>query len=200
MQRVPLRLLVRTLPQRTFSSKSHAVSVAQILDGRVRQFEHVYTGASVLDVVERMSLKGVGSLVVLGEQRMEGIVTERDVLVNIPRLLERDNPLTVDDIMTKNPITVDAAATVAECMAIMTHNAFRHLPVTDEGELVGVLSIKDLVRQVSKDHQSEVSELNTEIQKLASVLGSDLDRTSSVWTSLRTRWRSLFPMQMFNPS
>ncbi len=187
--------MLQTPSAKMLATKSFSVSVAQILDGRARQYEHIAAHAPVLDAVERMSVNAVGSLIVLNAGCMEGIVTERDVLTNIPRIMQQqDKRITVDSIMTRHPVTVDASATVGECMAIMSHNNFRHLPVTDEGELVGVLSIRDLVDQVAKDHQDEVSELHGQVQKLASVLGADMVHDSPrTWPS---RLRQFLPKSM----
>lgn len=187
MQRVTVRAAaaaaaaLRPPATKTNITGAFSVSVAQILDGRARQYEHVQARAPVLSAVERMSVNGVGSLIVLDAGMMEGIVTERDILVNIPRIMQPETPLSVGEIMSRNPVTIDAAATIGECMAIMSDNNFRHLPVTDENELVGVVSIRDLVNQVAKDHHHEVSRLSTELNKLASVLGNEPVTPAQPW-------------------
>lgn len=178
------------LLRRGASTKSFGVSVAQLLSGRTRQYESVSPNTRVLDAVERMALKNVGSLVVLQEGRLEGIVTERDVLVNVRRMVGTDD-MRVQEIMTRDVVTVDASATVGECMSIMTepHNRFRHLPVVDRDELVGVLSIRDLCDSLTRSHETEVAGLQTQVEKLSTAFGSDVKRLSSEqgWTS-RLRW------------
>lgn len=173
------------------ATEAFSVSVAHLLDGRARHYEHIPTRASVLSAVDRMRSLGVGSLIVLDERVLDGIVTERDVLANIPRLLRAGAaaPLAVGDIMSRNPVTVDASATIGEAMAIMSDNNFRHLPVADEGELVGVVSIRDIVNRIVKDHHGEVSRLSTELRRLASVLGDEAAAPAATW---QARLRDFF--------
>ena len=170
---------------RTMATKSFTVTVAQLLSARARRFESVTPDTGVLCAVERMACNNVGSLIVVSpdDGRLQGILTERDVLVNVARLMSRQREnatLAVRDIMSCDPVTVDATATVGECLTIMSdeHHRFRHLPVTHDGELVGVLSIRDLCDRVAEDHQNEVRELSEQVAKLANVLGSDLQRYS----------------------
>lgn len=166
---------------RRLATKSFTVTVAQLLSARARQFESVTPDTRILNAVERMACNNVGSLIVVSPHggSLEGIVTERDVLVNVNRI-SGDNSLKVSDVMTRNPVTVESTATVGECLTIMSDedHRFRHLPVTDNGELVGVLSIRDLCDRVADDHQSEVAELSAQVAKLANVLGNDLKRLS----------------------
>lgn len=177
MQRITLPALSCA---RGLATKSFSVSVAQLLGPRAQSFESVAPQAQVLDAVNRMAHHNVGSLIVLDGAQLAGIITERDVLLGTARLHHAAAsglpPLLVSDIMTRDPVTVPATATVGDCLSIMTDdsNRFRHLPVVDEGELVGVLSIRDLCDQVARDHHDEVAELSTQVRKLALLLGNSL--------------------------
>lgn len=169
---------------KSLATKSFSVSVAHLLGQRAQRFESVTPCTRVLDAVDRMASNNVGSLIVLEDGRLEGIVTERDVLLGTPRLHARaqqdDAPLLVSDIMTRDPVTVRATATVGDCLSIMTDdgNRFRHLPVVDGGELVGVLSIRDLCDQITEDHRDEVAQLSTQVNKLAALVAEDLRKLS----------------------
>lgn len=163
-------------------------TVSQLLRGRCRNFAAVQESMPVMDAVRTMNKRNVGSLVVFADtdhqsrstavksEPLKGIITERDVLLACPRLVDRPSEqLCVKDIMSRDLSTVDATATVGESMAIMIGRHIRHLPVVDRGELVGVLSIRDLVEKITRDHELEVTNLNLQLGRLASVLGDHLD-------------------------
>lgn len=173
---------------RTAAADPYNASVSQVLCGRGTNFASVPESLAVMDAVRIMNKRNIGSLIVLGEdgtrghlpsstkaEPLRGIVTERDVLLACPRLVEgHADKICVADIMSRDLRTVDATATVGESMAIMIDMHIRHLPVLDDGELVGVLSIRDLVERITKDHEQEVMNLNLQLGRLASVLGDQL--------------------------
>lgn len=179
--------------RRAFATKSFSVSVAQLLGARSRQFESISIEAPISSAVDRMIRNNVGSLIVLdtdissnsSRSALRGIITERDILKSFH--VAKDRP--VSDIMTSHPVTVEASATVGQCLEIMTDeaNRFRHLPVTDgvDGELVGVLSIRDLCDSLTNDHREEVRELAQQLNKMANIVGEDINRYSiqDSWTA-----------------
>jgi CBS domain-containing protein len=168
----------------------YTASVSQLLVGRAAAFASVKCSLPLLDAVAVMTRRNVGSLLVLDDRptsappagdarvsapsRLRGIVTERDVLLSVPRVAAGAPPLSVGDVMSVDPRTIDAGATVGECMEIMVDGGFRHLPVVDRGELVGVLSIRDLVQKITADHSQHVEDLNRQLGRLANVLGDEL--------------------------
>ena len=92
----------------------------------------------------------VGSaLVMLGED-VEGIFTERDIMKAVSKNADRGRTMTVREFMTPSPQMVDADATVGEALDVMLTGSFRHLPVTEGGRLVGIVSMTDLVQATSK--------------------------------------------------
>lgn len=108
------------MARRGLVTKSFSVSVAQIMSPRTQRFESVTPSTRVLNAVERMACNNVGSLIVMENGALRGIVTERDVLVNVTRMVSNTNNMYVRDIMTHNPVTVDASSTVGECLSIMS--------------------------------------------------------------------------------
>ena len=106
-------------------------------------------GDPVTDVAKRMVAKDVGAVLVYDEGALRGILTERDVLRAVADGLGDDT--LVRDRMTPNPETLDAGDTTEHAAVLMIHGGFRHLPVMEEGEVVGVLSIRDLMRVVLED-------------------------------------------------
>jgi len=105
--------------------------------------------APVTEVAKRMVAKDVGAVLVFEEGAICGILTERDVLRAVADGLDDDT--LVRDRMTPHPETLDADDTTEHAAVLMIHGGFRHLPVIEAGEVVGVLSIRDLMRVVLED-------------------------------------------------
>src|SRR3954447_13941949 len=101
------------------------------------------------EVARRMVAKDVGAVLVFDGGRLAGILTERDVLRAVADGIGADTR--VRDRMTANPETLDAGDSTEHAAVLMIHGGFRHLPVVDGGEVVGVLSIRDLMRVVLED-------------------------------------------------
>ena len=105
--------------------------------------------AHVTEVAKRMVAKDVGAVLVFDEGAICGILTERDVLRAVAAGI--DDTTLVRERMTANPETLDADDTMEHAAVLMIHGGFRHLPVVEQGEVVGVLSIRDLMRVVLED-------------------------------------------------
>jgi signal-transduction protein with cAMP-binding, CBS, and nucleotidyltransferase domain len=103
----------------------------------------------VTEVAKRMVAKDVGAVLVFDDDGLCGILTERDVLRAVADGI--DEKTLVRDRMTTNPETLDADDTTQHAAVLMIHGGFRHLPVVEQGEVVGVLSIRDLMRVVLED-------------------------------------------------
>ena len=101
------------------------------------------------EVAKRMVAKDVGAVLVFEEGAICGILTERDVLRAVADGI--DDATLVRDRMTANPETLDADDTMEHAAVLMIHGGFRHLPVVEQGVVVGVLSIRDLMRVVLED-------------------------------------------------
>ena len=118
-------------------------------DHMSRNLLSVEPGALLTEVAERMVERDVGAVIVLEQRRLAGILTERDVLRAVARGL--DEAATVADWMTRDPDTLEADETTRQAATLMIHGGFRHLPVMEGGEVVGMLSIRDLMRIVLDD-------------------------------------------------
>jgi CBS domain-containing protein len=101
------------------------------------------------EVAKRMVAKDVGAVLVFDDDGLCGILTERDVLRAVADGL--DDATLARDRMTAHPETLDADDTTEHAAVLMIHGGFRHLPVIEQGEVVGVLSIRDLMRVVLED-------------------------------------------------
>jgi CBS domain-containing protein len=133
--------------------------VKHLLDTKGRDIISIQPQASVLDAVILMADKGIGSLLVLDEGDLKGIVTERDYARKVIIKGRASDTTPVGDIMTSNIITASSDLTVNQCMTMMSEKKCRHLPVVDDGELVGMISIGDLVQAIITDQQEEIEQL-----------------------------------------
>ena len=115
--------------------------------------------ASVYDALKLAADKGVGALLVMEDERVIGIVTERDYARKVALLSRSSKDTAVSEIMTTAVMHVHPKQTNAECMALMTDKRIRHLPVMDEGKLLGLISIGDLVKDIISEQQFIIQQL-----------------------------------------
>ena len=133
--------------------------IRHILDQKGRQLWSAHPDDTVFDAIKRMSDKDVGSLVVLEDGKIVGLLTERLYAREVV-LKGRASPQTrVGDIMERNVVCVRPDQTIEECMAIMSNKRVRHLPVIDGGKLLGIVSIGDLVKSIISDKEFVISQL-----------------------------------------
>lgn len=115
--------------------------------------------ASVNEAVQLMAEKGIGSLLVMQDGELCGIVTERDYTRKVVVGGRTAGQSRVIDIMTPDVLTTDPQANVDECMMLMTNRRIRHLPVVEGDRLVGMISIGDLMKAIITDHAREIDAL-----------------------------------------
>ena len=127
---------------------------------------HVYTvekTVTVAEAVREMNEKGVGALLVMEGRRPAGIFTERDVLRRVVDADKDPALLRVAEVMTRHLIMIAPNFRVEEAMELMTARRFRHLPVVEEGEVVGMLSSGDLMRWVTMDQEEHIRQMSAYI-------------------------------------
>ena len=135
-------------------------SVAQILKSKPEQTVHTITpSTSVFDAVKLMAEKNIGALLVMEDVNMVGIITERDYARKIVLMGRSSKESPVRDIMTSPVMYVRPGQTNEECMALMTDSRVRHLPVMDNGELIGLISIGDLVKDIIAEQKFTIQQL-----------------------------------------
>jgi CBS domain-containing protein len=139
-------------------------SVAEILATKTSPTIHTTTPeTSVYDAMQRMAEQRIGALLVMNGEALVGIVTERDYARKIALKSRRSKRTAVRDIMTSPVTCVGPEQTSDDCMALMAKHQFRHLPVVEQGRVLGMVSIRDLVDEIVADRRLLVDELEQAI-------------------------------------
>jgi CBS domain-containing protein len=137
--------------------------VADILNEKGQDVLRIEAEATVLDAVQQMVEANVGSLLVTVDGEITGIVTERDYLRRVAVEGRTETDTTVREIMSTPLIVVTPQTSIDECMDLMTDRRIRHLPVADDGEVIGIVSIGDVVKFKSKRQSVEIQYLTNYI-------------------------------------
>ena len=139
-------------------------TVKHVLDKKGRRVHSIRPDAFVFDAIKIMAEKNIGSLVVLEDEELVGIVTERIYAREIALKGRTSAQTLVRDVMSTNVICVQPDQTVEECMAVMTKKTVRHLPVLEGGRIVGIVSIGDMVNSIIRDQEFIIDQLEHYIQ------------------------------------
>jgi len=138
--------------------------LADILKQKGHRVVTVSEEQSVLDAIQTLVAENIGSLVVEEDGRLAGIFTERDVLRVTARRPKALDDIHIGDVMTLSPVTATPADELTRAMTLMTREKIRHLPVLEEGRLVGIVSIGDLLHACRSEAERENSHLRQYIQ------------------------------------
>jgi CBS domain-containing protein len=137
--------------------------VKQLLDHKGHDLWLIEPECSVLSAIELMADKEVGALPVVENGKLIGILSERDYARKVILKGRSSESTPVKSIMTTQVICTNPEQTAQQCMAVMTEKRFRHLPVVDDGRLVGIVSIGDLVRAIIAEQQFTIEQLESYI-------------------------------------
>jgi CBS domain-containing protein len=135
------------------------VTVNQLLRRKGHEIWSVHPEGSVYDALTLMAEKGIGAVLVLENEHLVGIMSERDYARKIVLMGRVSRETLVRDIMTAPVITVRPDQSVEECMALMTNKRIRHLPVMEADELIGVISIGDVVKSIISEQEFVIDQL-----------------------------------------
>lgn len=138
-------------------------TVKQILEQKGSAFHAVRPTDSVFDALSLMAQFDIGCVLVTENDKLVGIFTERDYArkVVLKGLVSRD--VKVGDLMTHAPYTVGLAGTADDVMATMTAKRFRHIPVVEDGKVLGIVTIGDMVKSIVSQHEKTIKQLESYI-------------------------------------
>ena len=134
-------------------------TVKQVLGGKGAAVHSIGPEAPVFEALQRMAAEDVGALVVIDHGELVGILSERDYARKVILLGKASKEIPVRDIMSSRVVCVSPERPMEACMALMTENRVRHLPVLEHDRLVGVISIGDVVKAIIEDQQFAIEQL-----------------------------------------
>lgn len=126
---------------------------------RVDSIVSVNPNATVLEAIKVMAENNVGALLVMQDGKIAGIMSERDIVRKVDILGKTSANAKVSEIMTEKVLYVNAIQPIEECMALMTEKRIRHLPVLEGDQLIGVISIGDVLRNAIEEREFIISQL-----------------------------------------
>ena len=136
-------------------------SVKEVLQIKGHEVWSIDPDASVFHAIEMMAEKEVGALLVLKDEKLIGIISERDYTRKVILKGKSSRETMIRSIMTSPVICADADQNVRRCMAMMTTKNIRHLPVLDNDRLVGIVSLGDLVKEIIADQDSKIHDFES---------------------------------------
>jgi len=138
-------------------------SVQDILDSKGSDVWSVKPDDIIFDAIKLMADKGIGALLVMEDDKLVGIVTERDYARKVVLEGKSSREARIHEVMTSKILCVSPERTIDECMALMTDKRIRHLPVLDHKQVVGFVSIGDLVKAVISEQKILIDQLQNYI-------------------------------------
>ena len=139
-------------------------TVSQLLVSKGPTVHSIDRTATVFDAITKMVERNVGALLVMDGLRACGILTERDYLRKVAVRGRASRTTRVEEIMSGGLISVSPDTSIEECMGLMTGNRIRHLPVFEDNQLAGIVSIGDIVKSLASDRLSQIEQLTAYVQ------------------------------------
>ena len=138
-------------------------TVKNILQSKQSGVYAVARDTTVLEALKVMMDKNISALLVIEDEELLGIFTERDYARKVALQGRSSKDTTIQEIMTANPRTISQEDSIESCMRLMTVNHFRHLPIVSEGKVIGMISIGDVVKFIIEDQQQTIDHLQSYI-------------------------------------
>ncbi len=139
------------------------MNVTELLNSKKSEIISVSPDANVFDALLVMSEKNIGAVLVTENKKLVGILSERDYARKMILAGKASKETKVKEIMTSNVICVHPEQSIQECMAIMSSKHIRHLPVMENGELAGIISIRDIMDSIIAEKEFTIKQLENYI-------------------------------------
>ena len=136
-------------------------TISQFLDQSKRPVYSVGPNATVREALEIMAQHNIGALLVMDGETLKGIFSERDYARKVALKGKSSNDTKVSDVMTSNVITINTKHSIDQCMQIMTDKHIRHLPIVNDVQVIGLISIGDVVREMIAYQKSMIEQLQS---------------------------------------
>ena len=134
-------------------------TVAELLRAKPVRVVSVSPEVSVLEAIKVLATENIGAAVVMSGEKLAGIMSERDYTRKVVLKGRSSDATRVEEIMTANVVVVSPRTRTRDCMALMTEKNIRHLPVVDEGRVIGMVSIRDIVGDIIADQDFTIEQL-----------------------------------------
>jgi CBS domain-containing protein len=134
-------------------------NVADLLKAKPTRMVSISPEDTVLDAIKVMASENIGAAIVMSGDKLVGILSERDYARKVILMGRSSETTRVAEIMTANVVCVSPRTKCRDCMALMSEKNIRHLPVVDEGRVVGMVSVRDIVTDIIADQDFTISQL-----------------------------------------
>ena len=138
-------------------------TIAQLLNAKGDQIWSVEPKATIFEALEIMSEKEIGALLVMEDGKLTGIFSERDYARKVILKDKSSKETPVGELMTKKVFYIDSQKTINDCMAMMTAKRIRHVPVIDDNQVMGIVTIGDVVKQIISEQEVTIHHLENYI-------------------------------------
>ncbi len=139
------------------------INVKEILKRKGKEVWSIVSDAMAYKALEIMAEKDVGALMVIDDGKLVGIFSERDYARKVVLKGKESHQISVSEIMCKDVVCVDLTSTVEECMQLMTEKHIRHLPVKHDDQVIGIVTIGDIVKQIIAAQKDTIGHLESYI-------------------------------------
>ncbi len=137
--------------------------ILELLKRRGALVHQISPSVTVFEALRRLADYGVGAMVVIDQGRLVGVVSERDYTRKVALQGKNSKEITVADIMTRDVVTVTPQTGTRTCMTLMSQKKIRHLPVVDGTQVLGMISMRDIMDDIIVDHEQTISQLTSYI-------------------------------------
>lgn len=141
------------------------ITIRHLLDNKGYDIWSINPDATVYHAIELLAEKDIGALIVMDGKKLVGVISERDYARKLKLKGKSSTDTKVSEVMSSNVITLGPDQTLEDCMAVMTQKHVRHLPIIEEGKVIGVISIGDAVNATIANQEFLIEQLEKYIQQ-----------------------------------